>query len=71
MVAFLGTTDLGQEDRTKACKMGFARRVQMVGDGAFLVGRRDAPPWSLGVEEEDYQNYGTISSFRQLISNDL
>jgi hypothetical protein len=42
---------------------------EMMGDGAFLVGRHGVPPWSLRVEEENYQNYGATTSFRQLISN--
>jgi hypothetical protein len=43
---------------------------EIMGDREFLVGRHGAPPWCLGVEEENYQNYGATTSFRQPISND-
>jgi hypothetical protein len=53
-----------------AVDAGVGQVGEMVGDGEFLVGRHGAPPWYLGVEEENYQNYGKDNSFRQLISND-
>ena len=62
--------DIEEFVESGAVDAGVGQVGEMVGDGEFLVGRHGAPPWCLGVEEENYQNYGTTTSFRQPISND-
>ena len=50
-----------------AVDAGVGQLGEMMGDGEFLVGWHGAPPWRLGVEEEDYQKLGSSTTFRRPI----